>query len=67
MHPKTKAKLKAKLKRLTSRSWNIGYAGRKEVLTTAIRGWVSYYQLAEMRSFLEETDGWLRSRIRMCI
>jgi len=36
-------------------------------LTTAIRGWVNYYQLADMRNFLEETDGWLRSRIRMCI
>ena len=44
VHPKTKSKLRSKLKELTNRSWNIGYAGRKEVLTHAIRGWVSYFR-----------------------
>lgn len=52
---------------MTGRSWNIGYSRRKEVLTIAIRGWTGYYRLAEMRSFVIETDGWLRSRLRMCI
>ena len=52
---------------LTSRSWNIGYAGRKEVLHQAIRGRVNYFRYADMRGFLEDTDRWLRSRIRMCI
>ena len=52
---------------MTGRSWNIGYARRKEVLRTAIRGWVGYFRLADMREYLSETDGWLRSRIRMCI
>ena len=33
----------------------------------AIRGWVNYFRLTEMRNFLRETDEWLRSRIRMCI
>ena len=54
-------------KELTRRSWNIGYARRKEVLTQTIRGWVTYFRHADMRSFLEDTDQWLRSRIRMCI
>ena len=67
IHPKTKAKLRAKLKELTSRSNGWGYEKRKEKLTYAIRGWVNYFRLAEMRSFLKETDEWLRSRIRMCI
>ena len=67
VHPKTKAKLRKRLKELTSRSWNIGYARRKEVLTQAIRGWVTYFRHADMRGFLEETDQWLRSRLRMCI
>ena len=67
IHPKTKSKLRKRLKELTSRSWNIGYARRKEVLTQTIRGWVTYFRYADMRSFLEETDQWLRSRIRMCI
>ena len=67
VHPKTKAKLRAKLKELTSRSNGWGYEKRKEKLTYAIRGWVNYFRLAEMRKFLKETDEWLRSRIRMCI
>ena len=67
VHPKSKEKLRKKLKRLTQRSWNIGYEKRKEVLNYAIRGWVNYFRLAAMRSFLNETDAWLRSRIRMCI
>ena len=67
VHPKTKAKLKAKLKELTSRSNGWGYEKRKEKLAYAIRGWVNYFRLAEMHNFLRETDEWLRSRIRMCI
>ena len=67
VHPKTKMKLRKKLKQLTNRSWNIGYEKRKEVLTQAIRGWVYYFRYADMRNFIIETDEWLRSRIRMCI
>ena len=67
VHPKTKMKLRKKLKQLTNRSWNIGYERRKEELTQAIRGWVYYFRYADMRNFLLETDEWLRSRIRMCI
>ena len=37
------------------------------MLTHVIRGWVTYFRYADMRSFLEDTDQWLRSRIRMCI
>ena len=67
VHPKSKEKLRKKLKMLTKRSWNIGHEKRKEVLTYAIRGWVHYFRLADMRWFLIETDAWLNSRIRMCI
>ncbi len=67
VHPRTKARLKTKLKELTSRSNGWGYEKRKEKLTYAIRGWVNYFRLAEMGIFLKETDEWLRSRIRMCI
>ncbi len=54
VHPKTKAKLRSKLKELSSRSWNIGYARHKEVLTQTIRGWVTYFRHADMRSFLDQ-------------
>ena len=45
----------------------MGYAQRKEKLKMFIRGWVEYFKLANMKTFLKETDKWLRRRIRMCI
>lgn len=67
VHPKSKAKMKSRLKELTSRSNGWGYAWRKHKLTEYIRGWVGYYHLANMKRLLLETDEWLRHRIRMCI
>ena len=67
VHPKAKAKMKSKLKELTSRSNGWGYAKRKQKLEEYIRGWIGYYHLATMRRFLMETDEWLRRRLRMCI
>ena len=67
VHPKSKAKMKAKLKELTSRSNGMGYAKRKQKLEEYIRGWVGYFHLANMKRLLMDTDSWLRRRIRMCI
>ena len=44
-----------------------GYAERKRKLEEYIKGWESYYCLANMKRFLVETDEWLRRRLRMCI
>ncbi len=67
VHPKSKAKMKSRLKELTSRSNGWGYAKRKQKLKEYIKGWVGYYHLANMKRLLLETDEWLRRRIRMCI
>ncbi|MBQ6576231.1 MAG: group II intron reverse transcriptase/maturase, partial [Bacteroidales bacterium] len=66
-HPKSIAKLKAKLKVLTGRSNGMGYERRKRELHQMIRGWVGYFKLADMKSTLEAIDKWLRRRVRMCI
>ena len=60
VHPKSKAKMKAKLKELTSRSNGMGYAKRKQKLVEYIRGWVGYFHLANMKRLLMDTDSWLR-------
>ena len=52
---------------LTCRSNGMGYERRKESLRQAIRGWVTYFKLADMKYALEQIDQWLRRRIRMCI
>ena len=67
VYSKSKAKMKSRLKELTSRSNGWGYAKRKQKLKEYIRGWIGYYHLANMKSFLLKTDEWLRRRIRMCI
>ena len=67
VHPKSKAKMKSRLKELTNRSNGWGYVKRKHKLKEYIRGWIGYYHLADMKRFLLDTDEWLRRRIRMCI
>ena len=67
VHPKSKSKMKLRLKELTNRSNGWGYVKRKQKLKDYIRGWIGYYHLADMKRFLLDTDEWLRRRIRMCI
>ena len=64
VHPKSVAKVKDNLRKLTSRSngWSNEYRAMK--LAQFIRGWVNYFKLADMQSLLRRTDGWLRRRIR---
>ena len=49
LHPKSVAKMKAKLKELTSRSNGWGYARLKDKLNQFIKGWMNYFKLADMR------------------
>ena len=67
LHAKSKAKMRARLKELTSRSNGWGYEYRKQKLKEYILGWMGYYHLAEMKNYLLSVDEWLRRRIRMCI
>lgn len=67
VHPKSKAKMRSKLKELTSRSNGWGYEKRKQKLKEYMRGWVGYFHYTEMKRLCQETDEWLRRRIRMCI
>ena len=67
VHSKTYAKLKQKLKVATHRSNGMGYQSRKDKMHQIIRGWITYFQLADMQNRLKEIDEWLRRRYRMCI
>jgi group II intron reverse transcriptase/maturase len=67
VHPKSIAKMKAKLKELTSRSNGWGNDRRKEALSQYIRGWVNYFKLADMKGILLRIDEWYRRRLRMVI
>ena len=64
VHSKSAAKMKAKLKELTSRNNGWGNEYRAMKLTQFIRGWVNYFAMADMKKLLTTTDEWLRRRLR---
>ena len=66
-HKESKAKFKRKLKGLTKRSESISLDKRFEKLNWLIRGWVNYFKISKMKTFLTKMDEWLRTRIRMII
>lgn len=65
VHAKSKAKMKAKVKELTSRRNVNDYENWKTRLRRFIVGWVNYYKLASMANYLKGIDEWMRRRIRM--
>jgi group II intron reverse transcriptase/maturase len=67
VHPKSVAKMKAKIKESTSRSNGWGNDYRKLRLRQFITGWVQYFKLAEMKTVLQNIDEWMRHRIRALI
>lgn len=67
LHQKSEAKMRRRLKEITSRSNGMGYQRRKDALRQYLRGWTEYYRLADMGTKVKEIDQWLRRRIRMCI
>lgn len=67
LHQKSEAKMRRRLKEITSRSNGMGYQRRKDTLRQYLRGWTEYYRLADMGTKVKEIDPWLRRRIRMCI
>lgn len=67
IHPKSVARMKARIKELTSRSNGWGNDRRKEALSQYIKGWVQYFKLADMKMLLVSVDKWYRRRLRMVI
>jgi group II intron reverse transcriptase/maturase len=67
VHPKSAVKLKAKIKKLTSRSNGWGNDCRKLKLKQQITGWVNYFKIAGMKTLLQGIDEWMRRRIRSLI
>ena len=67
VHPRSIAKMKERIKTLTSRSNGWGYARRKVALRQYITGWVNYFKLADMKMLLLRVDEWYRRRLRMVL
>jgi group II intron reverse transcriptase/maturase len=65
IHPKSIAKMRSKVRELTSKSNGMGNEFRAMKLRRYIMGWVNYFKIADMKSLMSETDEWMRRRIRM--
>ncbi len=65
IHPKSIAKMRSKIKELTSRNNGMGNADRAIKLGRYIMGWVNYFKIADMKRLMQTTDEWMRRRIRM--
>lgn len=66
IHPKSIEKFKDKIREITSRSNAMSMETRYEKLRQAIRGWVNYFSIANMKKVVQKLDEWIRRRIRMC-
>jgi hypothetical protein len=64
VHPKSVNKMRSKIRELTKRSNGWGNEYRKMRLKQFITGWINYFKLADMKSLLQQTDEWLRRKIR---
>jgi group II intron reverse transcriptase/maturase len=67
IHRTAKSRIIARLKQITKRSRGVSLDKVLEEVKLSMRGWVNYYGIAEIKSFLQQTDMWLRRRIRMYI
>lgn len=66
-HLKSIQKFKRKLKQLTKRNWSISLDERITKINQAIRGWINYFRIADMKKVMAEIGEHLRRRIRCII
>lgn len=58
---------KAKLKEVTKKTNPMNFDVRIGKLKEIQRGWINNFKYANIKTKLEELDGWLRNRLRYCI
>lgn len=62
--PRALRRLKDRLRELTSRRWSVSMICRIDRLNAFIRGWMSYFALADLGRRLRDVDEWFRRRMR---
>ena len=66
-HTKSVEKFKARMKKLTSRSWGGSNEYKIAKLNELIRGWINYFRIGNMKKLCIQLDQNIRYRLRMCI
>ena len=67
VHPKSMKKFKDRLREYSSRRRCQSIRLSLEKIKVYVRGWMNYYGIACMKNQIDELNGWLYRRIRMCI
>ena len=67
VHPKSWKKFKSKLKGLSSRRSVQSIKPSLAKIKVFARGWLNYYGIASMKNNIDDINGWLYHRVRMCI
>ena len=67
VHPKSMKKFKDRLRELSSRKRCQSIRPSLEKIKVYARGWMNYYGIASMKNNMDDLNGWLYHRIRMCI
>ena len=66
-HAKSKKRFKDKLREITSRKRSGKFQAICSELKRVVIGWLNYYAVADMKTWINVTNGWLRRRLRMLI
>ena len=67
VHPKSMKKFKDRLREYSSRKRCQSIRPSLEKIKVYVRGWMNYYGIASMKNPVDDLNGWLYRRIRMCI
>ncbi|MDF0729107.1 group II intron maturase-specific domain-containing protein [Cytobacillus sp. S13-E01] len=59
--------MKQKLKKITKRSRGKSIEVLFKQIKQLMTGWINYYGIGEMKSFMNDLNGWLKRRIRQYI
>lgn len=62
--PKSKQRLKDRVRAITKRNRGRSIERVITELNALIRGWVAYYAMADCKTFLRDTDMWIRHKLR---
>jgi hypothetical protein len=66
-HQKPKQRIKQELTRITKRIRGVSLDRILHEIKQKMQGWIQYYSIGKMKTFLQQLDKWLRSRIRQYI
>lgn len=66
-HQQAKTTVKQKLKKITKRNRGRGIEVLLKQIKQLMMGWINYYGISTMKSFMKDLNGWLKRRIRQYI